>query len=79
MFTKLFWKDTAERTLATVAQVLITLLTVDGFDLLQADLEAVLASLVVAAVLVVAKCIVAGKATDNSVSPASLATDKRGF
>ena len=79
MFTGLFWKDTFERLVATLAQVLIAVLTVDGFDLWQADWKAVVATLAVSGALVVLKALVAAKAVDDTVSPASLAKDNRGF
>lgn len=79
MFTRLFWKDTFERLVATLAQVLIAVLTVDGFDLWQADFKAVLAALVVSGALVVLKALAAAKFTNDTISPASLVEDRRGF
>lgn len=73
MYTALFWKDVFERLVSTLAQVLIALLTADGFDLLNADWKAVLVTLVVSGALVVLKALVAATAVKNSVSPASLA------
>ena len=74
MFTRLFWKDTAERVVSTAAQAAIALLTVDGFDLANFDLEKGAAVVGVAAALSFLKALVAGKATPASdVSPASLA------
>lgn len=78
MWNSLFWKDVVERVVATVAQVLIALLTADGFDLLQADFAAIGVSVLVAAVLVVLKSLVAANLT-STVSPASLAPDERGL
>jgi hypothetical protein len=40
IWSSLFWKDTVERTISTVAQVLITILSVDGLDLVNYDLQA---------------------------------------
>lgn len=78
MYSSLFWKDTFERLVATVAQVLIAILAADGFDLLQADWTAIGVSLLVAGVLVVLKALVAGSMS-KTVSPASLAHDERGI
>lgn len=77
MYNSLFWKDVFERVVATLAQVLIALLTADGFDLLQADWQAVLVTLAVSGALVVLKAIVAAN-VKGTVSPASLASDSRG-
>lgn len=78
MYNSLFWKDVFERVVSTVAQVLIGLLTADGFDLLQLDLVATLTTLGVAAALVVLKSLVAANVS-STVSPASLAKDERGL
>jgi hypothetical protein len=78
IYTKLFWKDTFERVLATLAQVLLAVLGVDGLDLLQVDTTALLSTLAIAAALVVLKAVIAAVATNNSstVSPASFAPTK---
>jgi hypothetical protein len=73
MFTKLFWKDTVERVVSTAAQAGIALLTVDGFDVANFDVESGLAVVGVAALVSFLKALVAGKVTDSTVSPASLA------
>jgi hypothetical protein len=78
MFTALFWKDTLERTLATMAQVLLAVLTADGFDVLQADFKTLAVTVVTAGVLAVLKAVVAASVVRPSVSPASLAPDNRG-
>lgn len=72
----LFWKDTIERTISTVAQVLITILSVDGLDLVNFDLQAGLVSVGIAAGLVILKSIAANAVTGPSVSPASFASDE---
>lgn len=77
MYTGIFWKDVFERVVSTLAQVLIALLTADGFDLLQADFTAIAVSLAVAGALVVLKSLVAAKVS-NTVSPASFAKDDNG-
>lgn len=73
MFTKLFWKDTAERVISTAAQAAIALLTVDGFDVANFDVEQGAAVVGVAALVSLLKALVAGKVTNSNVSPASLA------
>ena len=72
MWTAVFWKDVVERLVSTIAQVLIALLTADGFDLLNADFAAIGVSVLVAGILVVLKALVAAN-MNSSVSPASLA------
>lgn len=78
MYSGLFWKDVFERVIATVAQVLIALFTVDGFNLLNADFTAMGVAALTAAILVVLKSLVAANVSDT-VSPASLAKDERGL
>lgn len=77
MFTSLFWKDLAERALSTAAQVLIAVFAADQFSLLNADWAGIGESVGIAVVLVVLKSLVAGQVV-STVSPASLAKDKRG-
>lgn len=79
IWTSLFWKDAAERVLSTVAQVLIAILSVDGLDLIQLDLEATLTTVLVAGGLALLKAIVANAAVGRAVSPASLVPDDRGI
>ena len=75
IWRSLFWKDTLERVVATIAQVLIAILSADGLDLVNYDFQAGLVTVGIAAALVVLKAVVANTAVDNSVSPASLASD----
>lgn len=79
IWSGLFWKDTAERVIATIAQVLIAVLSVDGLDLIALDWTAALTTVVVAGALSLLKAIVANAVTGNSVSPASLAPSDRGL
>lgn len=79
MWSSLFWKDTFERLVSTVAQVLIALFTADQFDLLNADWKAVASAAGIAAVLVVLKALAANASTNRTVSPASFAHDERGL
>lgn len=73
MFTKLFWKDTAERVVSTAAQAAIGVLTADGvLGVADVDFEAGASIVALAALVSFLKAIVAGKTTDESVSPASL-------
>lgn len=79
IWNSLFWKDVAERSLSTAAQVVLGLLTADGFNLLNLDVNAVLVTVVVAVLIVVLKSFVANTlVTSRTVSPASLVTDSRG-
>lgn len=68
MFTKLFWKDTLERLVATLAQVGLGLLSAEGVS--HVHTEAVVATLVVAGLGVILKALAATRVTD-AVSPAS--------
>lgn len=78
MFTALFWKDTFERMITTAAQVLIALMTVDGFNLIGLDWVATASTVGIAVILSFLKAVVAVQATGDSVSPASLASDRDG-
>lgn len=80
MFTKLFWKDSAERVVFTMVQVLLALWASDGvFDVLNVDWRATASVVLSAGVLAFLKSVLAAKTTDDSVSPASFAHDDRGF
>ena len=78
MLTSLFWKDVAERVVATVAQVLLGIITASGFNLVSFDVAGVLTTVGVAALAVVLKALVAAQ-VGGTVSPASLAKDERGI
>ena len=75
IWSGLFWKDTIERVISTVAQVLITILSVDGLDLVNFDFQTGATTVLIAGVLALLKAIVANAATNpaNTVSPASFA------
>lgn len=77
MFTALFWKDTAERAFFTALQVLLAIMTADGFDLLQLDWATAAVTILTAVLAVVVKAGIAAKVVDDSVSPASFASDGR--
>jgi hypothetical protein len=79
IWTGLFWKDTAERVLATVAQVLIAVLSVDGLNLVALDWQAIASAVAIAGALALLKAILANAVTGNTVSPASLAPDDSGL
>lgn len=78
MWTSLFWKDVVERIVATVAQVLLAVITADQFNLLNFDVASVLTMVGVAAAGVLLKSLVATQ-VGKTVSPASLAKDERGI
>ncbi len=72
MWDKLFWKDAVERSFFTALQVVLALLTVDGFDLATFDLQAGAVAVAVAVLGVLVKSAIAAGKT-NSLSPASFA------
>lgn len=78
MWSSLFWKDLAERLVATAAQVLLGIVTADGFNLVSFDAVGVLTTVGVALIVVVLKALVAVRVS-GTVSPASLAKDERGI
>lgn len=79
MFNNVFWKDTAERVVVTMAQAfLAVMLSAEGFDLFNTNWKATLSVVLTAGLLSVLKAVVAGKFVDSTVSPASLASDHRG-
>jgi len=64
IFTAMFWKDAAERAVATAAQALVAVLGVDGLDWLQIDGRGIAATAAGAAVLSVLKSLVASRVND---------------
>lgn len=78
MWSKLFWKDLGERVIATIAETLLGVITINGFDLLNFDVVGTLSLVGVMTLGVVLKAIVA-VARKNTVSPASLVRDDGGF
>lgn len=78
MWTALFWKDVAERAFFTALQVVLGLLTVDGFDLATVDVQAFVVAVVVAVLGVVVKAGTANQ-VNGTVSPASMAKDETGL
>lgn len=73
MYTSLFWKDTFERLVATLAQVALGLLATDLTSFASIPWEAWLMTLAVAGITVVLKALAAGN-SEGTVSPASFAT-----
>jgi len=78
LFTSLFWKDTVERIVATVAQVLLGVITAANFNLLHFDVATVGATVGTAAAVALLKAIIASQ-VGPTVSPASLIKDERGL
>ena len=76
MFTKLFWRDAAERSIATAAQAFAAVFGVGVFyDAIAFDWAYAGSITLGAAILSLVKALAAAKLTDNSVSPASLVSD----
>lgn len=71
MFTRLFWKDTLERVVASAAGGVLTVLSLDGADLVDTDAKVWLVGVGVPALTSLAKALVALTRADT-VSPASL-------
>lgn len=78
MFTSLFWKDMGERALATAVQVLIAIVVADKFNWFTADWANIGETIGIAVALVVLKSLAAVLPNVPTISPASLARDKRG-
>lgn len=78
IWSNLFWKDVVERMLATVAQVLLGIITADGFNVVSFDVTGTLTVVGAAAVGVLLKALIASQVS-KTVSPASLAKDERGI
>jgi hypothetical protein len=74
LFTKLFWKDTAERVVSSAAGGALTLLAADGADVVGdlGDVKTWVVFVGVPALVSLCKALVATRVV-NSVSPASLA------
>jgi hypothetical protein len=70
VFTRAFWKDTAERSISTTAQALIAVLGVDGLDWLNIDGKGIAGVAIGSGILSVLKCLAAGRV--NDVGTASL-------
>lgn len=74
MFTKLFWKDSAERFIKTFAQALLALVVVaPQTPILAFDWPSALGLAATAAVISFLTSVASGLASKDTVSPASLA------
>ena len=73
IFTRVFWRDTAERAISTGAQFAIAAIGQDvaGVNLFDADLATVAGAATTGAVLTVLKCLAAAK-VPGTISPASV-------
>ncbi len=65
MFTKVFWRDAAERAVATAAQASLAVVGADWFNLLQVDFAAVLGTAAGGAFLSLLKALAARKIGDQ--------------
>jgi hypothetical protein len=76
MFTKLFWRDAAERSISTAAQSALLALGQDvaGFDVFAADWRNVVGFAAGGAVLAMLKALAAVRVS-GAVSPASFASE----
>ena len=64
MFTRAFWKDTAERVIASAAGGVLTITGLDLFDVLQADWQAIVGGGLGAGFISLCKALVASKVND---------------
>jgi len=69
MWTKDFWKDTAERAIKTFLQNILAILLISGTTLLNADWQAGLAVAATAAVVSLLTSVVSGAATKTEGEP----------
>ena len=65
MFTLTFWKDAAERSIATAAQVLAAIITVDGLGVEDVDWQRALSITALAALGSIVKALAAAKRGPN--------------
>lgn len=82
MWTRLFWKDTAERAIKTFAQALVALLTAAGLTtVLAVNWPLFLGTAALSALISVLTSIGSAVSTSDTatISPASAATDDRGI
>jgi len=75
MYTKLFWKDAAERALKTFAQSAVALLTAGSFNIMTVDYKSVLSVAAFAALTSVLTSL--ASAGTGSTSSASLVVDTK--
>ncbi len=77
MFTAAFWRDTAERVIATAAQAALGVLGTDAFDLVEFDWRAGALTIGIAAAASLLKALVAGTGVIGDQGDASLVSSGR--
>lgn len=73
IFTSVFWKDTLERTFFTAAEAAAGLFVVDQFDIINLTTEKTLSTVFAITFAAFLKSVIANKAVDSTISPASFA------
>ncbi len=76
MWTKAFWKGVAERALWSFAGAIVAIMGADGFNLLKADLKAILLTALGAAVFSFFKSLAVNASGAGPVGSASMVFDR---
>lgn len=78
IFTRTFWLDATERCVKTFAQALLAVIGATTFDWWNASWAELIGSAGIAALISLLTSLVSAKATDRTVSPASVVPRDRG-